>query len=248
MPTFRPLRLQAPSLRAAILLVAALAAAACNQGSEHSAAGEVEGGAATGGGVGSEDAVLEPSGRLRYEVRSERYRLWDIAQRSLAGMRDARLSSVIDTRRPTTKSIDRAVAYLQRNERARSAIEQTGLSVREYVLLSIAIDQQTSGVFGRPRATTAPTPPSAVAPPPTPGAAGDSMTPRQHPEPTPPDSAELPGSTTPPARPGSGKRRTRPDTMRSTPARPDSQPATRETPPPAPPTPPPSSDAATSPY
>lgn len=80
-----------------------------------------------------------------YELTSELYRKWLVAQENLdGGVGDA--DRVLSTSRlsvtqPTPERINALVAGLQRNERTRRAIESAGLSVRDYVLTTIALYQ-----------------------------------------------------------------------------------------------------------
>lgn len=47
----------------------------------------------------------------------------------------------IDLRNPSDDAIERAVARLEEKPRVRTSIERTGLSVREYVMIAIALQQ-----------------------------------------------------------------------------------------------------------
>ena len=108
------------------------------------------------------DVMLADGGRLPYEITSERYRQWETARRALRAARIG-LSMQIDPLRVSEREIQRAVNFFERNRRARGLIEDTGMSVRDYVLTTIALEQQmavASGRWGeqreRPRAPATP--------------------------------------------------------------------------------------------
>ncbi len=79
------------------------------------------------------------------QVTSEKYTKWVQAQENLnRNATDADMISAQDRlgiRRATRGAVDSAVNRLEQNERTRQAIESAGLSVREYVLLSLALSQ-----------------------------------------------------------------------------------------------------------
>jgi hypothetical protein len=128
-----------------------------------------------GGGSGDVDTALlhRPGGdimlangdSLAYEITSERYRQWETARRALRAQRIG-LSMRLDPLRVTEADIQRAVNFFERNRRARRIIEGTGMSIRDYVLTTLALEQQmavASGRWGareRPRAPSAPVVPS----------------------------------------------------------------------------------------
>jgi hypothetical protein len=111
------------------------------------------------------DVMLTDGGRLPYEITSERYRQWETARRALRAARIG-LSMQIDPLRVSERDIQRAVSFFERNRRARGLIEDTGMSVRDYVLTTIALEQQMAVASGRwgareaPRAPTRPVVPS----------------------------------------------------------------------------------------
>ena len=128
------------SLVAGLIL---LSAAGCKRGSDQSA-----GGAATSAFL--DDASPEAREALAiqvdYRLTDESFARWERAQRSL----DRLPSSAI----PAQSSggggnvIDRAVTRLESSPRARTAIEATGLTVRDFVLQTIALAQATEAASG----------------------------------------------------------------------------------------------------
>jgi hypothetical protein len=87
---------------------------------------------------------------LNYEVTPERYRRWVAAQRALDAIPGISAPPPLDPFRVTDAEVDRAVGYLESDERARAALARAGVSARDYVLTSIALDQAL--VVSTPRA------------------------------------------------------------------------------------------------
>lgn len=79
------------------------------------------------------------------QITSEKYAKWVQAQQNLdRTATDADMVSAQDRlgiRRATRGAVDSAVARLEQNERTREAIESAGLSVRDYVVTSLALSQ-----------------------------------------------------------------------------------------------------------
>jgi hypothetical protein len=92
---------------------------------------------------------LADGGRLEFGITSERYKRWDAAQRGLDRRIAARYGALLQPRSPTERSIDRATAYLESEPRARGAIERAGMNVREFVLTTVALDQEMRSASGR---------------------------------------------------------------------------------------------------
>jgi hypothetical protein len=146
-----------------VLLLAAIVA--CGRGG--AASGDVDTALLhrTGG-----DVMLVDGERIAYEITSERYRQWEAARRALRTLRIS-LTMRLDPLRVTEAEIQRAVDFFERNGKARRAIEQTGMSVRDYVLTTLALEQQMAVATGRwgearerPRVPSAPViPPESIA-------------------------------------------------------------------------------------
>lgn len=81
-----------------------------------------------------------------FRLTDENYAQWERAQRFLDALpRSAFASPAGGSGNP----IDRAVATLEASPRARTAIERTGLSVRDFVLETIALAQATEAEAGK---------------------------------------------------------------------------------------------------
>lgn len=91
------------------------------------------------------------------QITSEKYAKWVQAQQNLdRTATDADMVSAQDRlgiRRATRGAVDSAVARLEQNERTRQAIESAGLSVRDYVITSLALSQAFVASNAEGRAT-----------------------------------------------------------------------------------------------
>ena len=111
------------------------------------------------------DVMLADGGRIDYEITSDRYRQWETARRALRAQKIG-LTMRLDPLRVTEADIQRAVTFFERNGKARRLIEGTGMSVRDYVLTTLALEQQMAVASGRwsaserPRAPSTPVVPS----------------------------------------------------------------------------------------
>lgn len=91
------------------------------------------------------------------QITSEKYNKWAQAQQNLdRTATDADIISAEDRlgiRRATRGAVDSAVVRLEQNERSRQAIESAGLSVKDYVLTSLALSQAFVASNGTRRTT-----------------------------------------------------------------------------------------------
>jgi hypothetical protein len=142
-----------------VLGAALVVAGACGKGGER------------GGAAAGEVAALD------YEVTPDRYQRWVAAQRALDATPNLPAPPKIDPLHLGEGEIRRAVEYLEGDPRARAALARAGISARDYVLTTIALDQAlvaaaaSPAPSGTPPATAPPavasrpaTPSSAVAP------------------------------------------------------------------------------------
>src|SRR5688572_13225738 len=84
--------------------------------------------------------------QVDYKLTDANFTQWEIAQRNL----DRLPSSAFPARQVSRGGnvIDRAVARLESSPKARTTIEATGLTVRDFVLQTIALAQATEAVQG----------------------------------------------------------------------------------------------------
>jgi len=90
--------------------------------------------------TGSPDAREALSARVDYVLTEDNFARWEDAQSYLDALPRSALPPEAGT---GGNAVDRAVARLEASPRARTAIERTGLSVRDFVLETIALAQAT---------------------------------------------------------------------------------------------------------
>jgi hypothetical protein len=90
----------------------------------------------------SGEVSLADGSTMDYAITSERYKQWDRAREGLSRSVAARFGELLQPKAPTERSIQRSVTYLQSDARARQAIESAGLSVRGFVEMTVALEQQ----------------------------------------------------------------------------------------------------------
>ena len=78
---------------------------------------------------------------VKYPLTSDNYRKWIVAQAALDSLPEPMAMPRVDLRAPTDDDIDRTVDFLSRQDAARRAIERSGLSIKDFVLTSIALGQ-----------------------------------------------------------------------------------------------------------
>lgn len=76
-----------------------------------------------------------------YKLASDRFRDWSRAQRSLDALPAGGETNILRVRSASNDTVDQMVRRLEADAAARRAIEPSGLSVREYVLTSLALAQ-----------------------------------------------------------------------------------------------------------
>ena len=101
----------------------------------------------------SSDAREAMTASVPFTITADNFARWEQATANLEQLPPSSIRSATGSKRT---AIDRAVSRLESSPRARRAIESTGLSVRDFVLETIALAQATESVqTGR---TTSPTP------------------------------------------------------------------------------------------
>jgi hypothetical protein len=88
------------------------------------------------------EVLLSDGGRLEFGITSDKYKRWDRAQEGIPHDVAERFGTLLRPRSPTERSIESAIGYLQRQPAARSAIERAGMTVREFVLMTVALEQE----------------------------------------------------------------------------------------------------------
>jgi hypothetical protein len=81
---------------------------------------------------------------VKYPLTSQNYKKWIVAQAALDSLPEPSDIPRVDLRDPTDDDIDRTVSYLEDHDAMREAIERSGLSVKDFVLTSVALGQAFS--------------------------------------------------------------------------------------------------------
>lgn len=171
-----------------LLAAALIALAACNRGDASSGTSSTSSGDVAYASFESLEAALGG------EVSSEQYRRWLAAKQALDRVPNLPPPVKASGSTPTEEDIEAAIARLESNARARAAIEGAGMSVREYVLTTVALDRAMAATS---RSRTADPAPIETYPPsvPYPGA----NYPGTYPPGTYPPGTYPPGAYPPPA-------------------------------------------------
>ncbi len=102
------------------------------------------------------EVALADGSSLEFAITSEKYKQWDAAQRGISKRIAAQFGAILRPDAPTERTIGRAVAYLEGQASARQAIESAGMSVREFVVMTVALEQEMRLASGQ--TTRAPEP------------------------------------------------------------------------------------------
>jgi hypothetical protein len=118
--------------------------------------------ASSGGEVSLSDGT-----RLDFVITSDRYNQWDAARKGLSRPVSTRFGALLKPKSPTARTIERAVTYLEGETGARQSIERAGMSVRDFVLMTVALEQQMQLATAKRTPALAPMRDPAPAPEPT---------------------------------------------------------------------------------
>lgn len=120
-------------MRTILLVPCAIVLAACDRMIENVSGGDV-----------LSDSVYEA---IDYTLTSDNYKRWLAAQHALdsAGIR---FDERIDVRSVSDDDVDRVTESLQSRPSARAAIEGAGMSIRDFVLTTVALAQSWDAVNG----------------------------------------------------------------------------------------------------
>ena len=94
--------------------------------------------------------ALADGGSLEFGITSEQYKRWEKARRGIDKRTAARFGAILQPDAPTERSIERAVSYLDSEPAARSSIEAAGMSVRAFVVMTVALEQEMRRASGQP--------------------------------------------------------------------------------------------------
>jgi len=133
------LQLFAHGMRIPALLLTAMVVAACNRGDGDAPLRRSDGSLVSDAGG---EVSLSDGSRLQFVITSDRYKQWDAAREGLSKSIVSRYGSLLKPKSPTQQSIARATAFLESNAGAKQSIERTGMSVKDFVLMTVALEQE----------------------------------------------------------------------------------------------------------
>ena len=144
-------------MRTSAFLLAFALVAGCNRGGDDAPLRRTDGSLVSDAGG---EVSLSDGSRLQFVITSERYKQWDAARDGLSRDVVARYGVLLKPKAPTKQSIDRAAAFLESNPTAKQSIERTGMSVRDFVLMTVALEQemQLASARGQTPASATPMP------------------------------------------------------------------------------------------
>ena len=129
-------------MRALLAICFAVTLAGCNR------AGGDDANASLLSHSGGEVALADGSS-LEFAITSDKYKQWDAAQRGISKRVAARFGAILKPDAPTERSINSAVSYLSGEPSARQAIESAGLSVRDFVVMTVMLEQEMRLASGK---------------------------------------------------------------------------------------------------
>ena len=111
----------------------------------------------------SGEVSLTDGETLSFEITSERYKAWDAARQGIDSRISARFGAILQPGSPSRRNIERAVQYLQSEPAAVASIERAGMSVRDFVVTTVALEREMQLATARGEV-----PPDTMIPPPYP--------------------------------------------------------------------------------
>lgn len=128
-------------MRVIALALTCLLVAACKQDRTADEAPRLRPGEA-GWTESSGEVSLTDGETLSFTITSERYKAWDAARQGIDQRIASRYGAILQAASPSRRNIERAVQYLEGEPAAVASIERTGMSVRDFVVTTVALEQE----------------------------------------------------------------------------------------------------------
>ena len=132
-------------MRAITAVVACLLVAACKQ--DRTADAPLPG--QPGWTESSGEVSLTEGETLEFTITSDRYKAWDAARQGIDSRISARFGAILQPASPSRRNIERAVQYLESEPAAKASIERAGMSVRDFVVTTVALEQEMKQASAR---------------------------------------------------------------------------------------------------
>jgi hypothetical protein len=126
-------------MRVVAVLVLSLIASACKQDRTADATARP---GEPGWTSSSGEVSLTEGEKLSFEITSERYKAWDVARQGLDSRIASRYGAILQPGSPSRRNIEKAVAYLAGEPAAKASIERAGMSIRDFVVTTVALEQE----------------------------------------------------------------------------------------------------------
>lgn len=127
-------------MRISVLAFACLVIASCKQ--DRTADGPPARPGDPGWTSSTGEVSLTDGETLSFTITSERYKAWDAAKDGLDARVASRYGAILQPGSPSRRNIEKAVAYLESEAAAKAAIERAGMSVRDFVVTTVALEQE----------------------------------------------------------------------------------------------------------
>lgn len=127
-------------MRVAAIALVCLVGAACKQDRTADSAPLRPGD--SGWTSSSGEVSLTDGETLSFTITSERYKAWDAARQGFDSRIASRFGAILQPGSPSRRNIEKAVQYLESEPAARAAIERAGMSVRDFVVTTVALEQE----------------------------------------------------------------------------------------------------------
>lgn len=131
------------------------------------------------------EVALSDGSHLQFAITSERYKQWEAARGALRSNVVSRFGALLQPKSPTEATIGRATAFLEADVPSREAIQRTGMSVKDFVLMTVALEQEMRVASGAGASASQQDHVPMPAPLPSPVDTGAAAEPRATPVPTP---------------------------------------------------------------
>ena len=144
-------------MRVVAILVLALIVSACKQDRTADAPPARPG--EPGWTSSSGEVSLTEGEKMSFEITSERYKAWDAAREGLDSRIASRYGAILQPGSPSRRNIEKAVRYLEGEPAAKASIERAGMSVRDFVVTTVALEQEMRLASARGEVPADPPPP-----------------------------------------------------------------------------------------
>lgn len=104
------------------------------------------------------EVSLVDGGSLEFRITSDQYKRWDRARKGIGKDAAAQFGAILHPSAPSARSIDEAVSFLEGQPSAKGSIEKAGMSVRGFVVMTVALEQEMRLASGQPAVDQPPPP------------------------------------------------------------------------------------------